>query len=264
MGWLLASGLLVQTLAPAALGADAGAGLARVGGLLGRRWAWDSFTATDADAGGTTLPSRPERYWVEFLPKGKLALQVDCNRGFGTWTQESGGGVQLQPLGTTLMACQGESLDFLDFLELLRQTSSVSRDGASLLLSGPSGVLRLAEVQADARLTETSWTLVAVEDKTGATPVPAGRYSVEFRPRGALQWTADCAQGGGSWHASKRRALSVHAASGALTTACVPGTPDLDFSRLLNETARFSFADTGLLLEGAHGRLRFSSALSPL
>lgn len=256
MGWLVASGLFLQAPAPAALGADAGPAPTHRG-LLGRRWAWDSFTPADADA-GALIPTHREWYWVELLPEGKLALQADCNRGFGTWTDE-GGEVQLKPLGTTLMACLGESFDSR-FLELLRTASSVSRDGAMLLLSGPSGVLRLAEVRAEGILTETSWTLVAVEDKAGATPMPPGRYRLEFRPGSILQWTADCQQGGGTWGAAKGRLLTLHAELGASTPACTPGTPGSDFLRLLNQTARFSFADAELLLEGARGRLRFRAA----
>jgi heat shock protein HslJ len=258
MGWLVASGLLLQAPVQQALAAEDG-GTSAQAGLVGRRWAWDSFTAADMDA-GALLPTDPERYWVELLPDGKLALQADCNRGFGTWTAARGV-VQLQPLGTTLMLCGGESLD-RRFLELLRTTSRVAPDGATLLLSGPSGVLRLATVPADIRLTETAWTLVAAEGKAGATPIPPARYLVEFRRGGALRWKADCTQGSGRWVA-KAGTLTLHADGAASIAACTPAPLRPDFARLLNKTVRFSLADTELVLEGAGRRLRFRAAPSP-
>jgi len=253
VGSLLAAVLL---LSPFAHGADAGGGAA-IHALLGRRWAWERFVPTDADA-GALIPAHRERYWVELLPEGKLSLQADCNRGFGTWT-EGKAGLELKPLGTTLMACVAESLDSR-FLQLLRTTSSVSQDGAALVLRGPSGVLRLAEVSAEGLLAETAWTLLAVENTTGKTAVPSGRYGVEFKPEGTLRWTADCQHGGGTWKAGKGRLLKLEAAKGVATGACVPLSPGFDFARLLNETGRFSWLDAELLLEGPYGRLHFRTA----
>jgi heat shock protein HslJ len=255
MDWLVAAGLLLQAPSVTALGAEDG-GVSAQAGLLGKRWAWDSFTAADGD-GGALVPTHPERYWLEFLPDGKLVLQADCNRGFGTWT-EAGGGVQLKPLGTTLMACLGESLDG-PFLELLGKTSRFALEGATLLLFGPSGVLRLAEVPAAVLLTQTAWTLVAVEDTAGATPISPGGYRLEFHPGGALQWTADCQKGSGTFVA-KGRTLKLQADGAASPTACAAAAPGPDFSRLLYKTARFHLEGTELVLEGAARRLRFRPA----
>ncbi len=254
---LVASGLFLWASTPAALGADTGGAAARLG-LLGSRWVWDGF-APAADA-GALVPTHPERYWVEFLPQGKLSLQADCNRGFGTWTEEATA-VELKPLGTTLMACGEASLDGR-FLELLR-TSSASRDGVRLLLRGPLGVLRLAEVSTEGRLTETAWTLVTVEDVAGATPMKPGRYGLEFLPGGVLRWTAECQTGGGTWRTAQGGALTLHASAGATSAACVAGTSGPNLSHLLNTVGRLSFADGELVLEGPSGRLRFRSAPKP-
>ena len=257
MAWLVAWGLLLKAPGQAAQASEDG-GAAAATGLEGKRWAWHSFTALD---GGGLVPTDPTRYWVEFLPDGKLALQSDCNRGFGTWTK-TGRVVQLNPLGTTLMACADGSLDGR-FLELLRTTSRVAPDGATLLLSGPMGVLRLAPVPlpVHVRLTETAWTLVAVEDEAGATALPPGHYLVEFRPDGALQWKAECHQGGGRWEV-QGRLLWLRAEGAASSAACVPATPGPDFARLLHMTGRVSLAGTELVLEEASRRLRLRAAPS--
>jgi META domain len=251
----LASGLFLW--ASAALGANAD-GAAAERGLVGGRWAWDGFSPA-ADA-GVLVPKHPEKYWVEFLPEGKLSLQADCNRGFGTWREEPTG-VELKPLGTTLMACGEASLDG-HFLEVLR-TSSASRDGVRLLLRGPLGVLRLAEVSTEGRLTETAWTLVKVEDRAAATPMKPGRYGVQFLPGGVLRWTAECQTGGGTWRTAQGGALTLHASAGATSAACVAGTSGPNLSHLLNTVEGLSFADGELLLEGPSGRLRFRSAPRP-
>jgi heat shock protein HslJ len=145
-GRLAAFVLLLLAWAPAVGAADAGSASA-LQGLLGRRWAWESFVPRGIDA-GTLVPPHPENYWLELLPEGKLSLQADCNRGFGSWTDGSSG-LHFKPLGSTLMACGEASLGGR-FLELLSTTSSVSRDGGALLLRSPSGVLRLREVRAQA------------------------------------------------------------------------------------------------------------------
>jgi heat shock protein HslJ len=256
MGWLVVSGLLVQTGVQSARAAEDARSAAKAE-LVGKRWAWDSFTSADA---GALVPPHPENYWVQFLPEGKLVLQADCNRGFGTWTEEDGG-VHLKPLGTTLMACPEGSLDSR-FLELLTRASQVGVRGTRLLLRGPAGVLRLSLVPAQALLTESAWTLVAVEGKDGVTPILPGHSFVEFRKGGALLWKSDCQEGPGTWTA-KEGSLRLDAEKGAPSAACTEATPGLDFRRRLEKTARFSFEGTDLVLDGAPQGLRFRAAPSP-
>lgn len=74
------------------------------------RWTLVAF------AGGTgeIRPARPGQYRLEFLAAGRLAAQIDCNRGSGTWqntaTPANRGGLKLGPLALTRMMCPPDPL----------------------------------------------------------------------------------------------------------------------------------------------------------
>jgi len=129
---------LALGLSPAAHAQDAG--VAAPAGLTGVRWRWVHFTAPGV---APLVPAHPERYWVEFLPEGVLALQADCNRGTGTWTQK-GAELTLKLLATTLAACPPDSLDSR-FNQLLAEVARASVHGRTLLLwlKQKAGVLHL-------------------------------------------------------------------------------------------------------------------------
>lgn len=55
-------------------------------------------------------PDDPERYTVEFSTDGQVAIQADCNRVLGTYT-EDGSSLSITLGPTTLAACSPESID---------------------------------------------------------------------------------------------------------------------------------------------------------
>lgn len=77
------------------------------------RWTLVAFAPAAAGA-GEIRPARPDQYRLEFLPAGRLAAQIDCNRGSGTWqstaTPAHGGGLKLGPLALTRMMCPPDPL----------------------------------------------------------------------------------------------------------------------------------------------------------
>lgn len=77
------------------------------------RWTLVAF-APAAGGTGEVRPARPDQYRLEFLAAGRLAAQIDCNRGSGTWqstaTPAHGGGLKLGPLAMTRMMCPPDSL----------------------------------------------------------------------------------------------------------------------------------------------------------
>lgn len=77
------------------------------------RWTLVAF-APAAGGTGEIRPARPDQYRLEFLAAGRLAAQIDCNRGSGTWqstaTPAHGGGLKLGPLALTRMMCPPDPL----------------------------------------------------------------------------------------------------------------------------------------------------------
>lgn len=93
--------------------------------LLGVLWEWREFAGSDDTI---VRPENPERYTLTFLPDGKLAIQADCNRGFGTYTVD-GPTLDLVMGGTTKMACPPGSLMDRFLRDLDVASSHVFRDG---------------------------------------------------------------------------------------------------------------------------------------
>jgi heat shock protein HslJ len=106
--------------------------------LTGVLWSWREFAGGD---GEIVRPDDPERYTVEFLADGKLAIRADCNRGMGAYTVDAPR-IDLRVGGLTRMACPpGSHMDrFVRYLDEVN--SHVFRDG-NLYLALPidSGIL---------------------------------------------------------------------------------------------------------------------------
>lgn len=115
------------------------AALALPAEILGVTWEWlglqtpkDQIEVAD-----------PASYSVSFAEDGSMALQVDCNRGFGSYTLSADGGISIKPIGVTRMMCPEGSLEQQFSTQLERVTSFFILDG-ELLLEQPfdSGTLR--------------------------------------------------------------------------------------------------------------------------
>jgi heat shock protein HslJ len=100
--------------------------------LTGTVWTWQ--TSTHAD-GTIVAPEAPERYTVEFLPGGRVAVRADCNRGSGSYTLD-GTRIALSALALTKMLCPPGSKD-REFLKDVGEVSGVAyRDGDLVLTTG--------------------------------------------------------------------------------------------------------------------------------
>ena len=114
--------------------------------LTGVLWAWREFAGGD---GEIVRPDDPGRYTIHFLDDGKLAIQADCNRGFGTFTVDAPR-IDLRVGGLTRMACPpGSHMDrFVRYLDEVN--SHVFRNG-NLYLALPidSGILEFVPRMAE-------------------------------------------------------------------------------------------------------------------
>ncbi len=74
--------------------------------LVGPVWQWEALLSGD---GSTVAPDDPSQFTIEFQSDGSVAVQADCNRGFGTYT-ESGGSLEIAVSGVTRAYCGDDSL----------------------------------------------------------------------------------------------------------------------------------------------------------
>jgi heat shock protein HslJ len=80
--------------------------------LAGSRWRLIGFRAAD---GAASAPANPDRYVMELMVGGRLAMQLDCNRATGRWEAHpsgaGGGSITLGAPAMTRAACPGDSWD---------------------------------------------------------------------------------------------------------------------------------------------------------
>jgi para-nitrobenzyl esterase len=125
-----------------AAGGEAKACSAGTSPLAGTRWQLTQFRAAD---GKTSAPAAPDRYVMEFLAGGRLALRLDCNRATGRWeAHASGADVGSISLGAPAMTralCLGESWDTRIAREIgMAQRYTLAGDRLEVALGENGGV----------------------------------------------------------------------------------------------------------------------------
>jgi len=127
---------LLAALSSALFFASCGSvGGAYTSALAGTSWRLEQLRAAD---GASTAPANPERYALNFTADGGVSMQLDCNRGNGTWTSSSDGEVSITPLAVTRAFCGEGSLDTRIARDIGR-VRSYQRDGAQLTLTMSDG-----------------------------------------------------------------------------------------------------------------------------
>lgn len=112
--------------------------------LTGSLWALVSFQSAD-DSIGKVTPSNPERYTLLFDVGGRLAMQLDCSRGMGSWQatgeRESSGALAIKGGAMTRAACPPGSMDVQIARDLSRVRSFIIKgDRLFLALEADSGI----------------------------------------------------------------------------------------------------------------------------
>jgi heat shock protein HslJ len=117
------------TLRFIAIPVEAVPGAAAPASLTGTRWTG----VVDASVDSRATP------WLEFLAEGRVSGFTGCNLLNGGWKSE-GGQVRLGPLAMTKRGCMGPAGDIeRRVLAALNERARVSREGARLVMVGPSG-----------------------------------------------------------------------------------------------------------------------------
>jgi heat shock protein HslJ len=202
---------------------------------------WEMVAFTEADADPVEV-EEPERYTVQFLPEGELAVRADCNSGGGTFTATDGT-LELSPIRITLIACPTDS-HADQFLIILGAATTFEFDDEDLLiLSGPVGTLSLRP-----SLTAVVWEWREFRggDDSVVAPDDPSRYTVEFLEDGTLAVGADCNRATGTYTVDGP-SLELNAA--AMTRAmCPPESLSDRFVRDLGDVRSHVFRDGNLYL----------------
>ena len=110
--------------------------------------------------GSSKTPDDPNKYLIEFLADGHVAVQADCNRVAGTYTV-NGNQLTITPGPSTLAACPPGSLGD-EFVKQLGNIGSYLFKGENLILEikMDSGSMIFAP-SAPAGLPGTSWQVIS-------------------------------------------------------------------------------------------------------
>lgn len=122
--------LAVATVVPALLILSAGPALAMAGGPSGGsggRIVGEWTTTTDG-----------VKQSVRFAKDGSVSGDAGCNRMVGNYTVE-GSSIDIGPLATTLMYCEGAMDAERTFVKALEKSTSFTATKTSLRLFGPKG-----------------------------------------------------------------------------------------------------------------------------
>ncbi|WP_313441105.1 META domain-containing protein [Novosphingobium sp.] len=123
--------------------------------LAGTSWKLVAFQSSD-DAQGTTRPDEGRDYTLEFGADGALALQLDCNRGRGSYTvapgdagttggASTGGTLTIGPIASTRALCPQPDIGQMLAARLPDVASYTLRDGHLFLaLKMDSGIFEFA------------------------------------------------------------------------------------------------------------------------
>jgi heat shock protein HslJ len=112
--------------------------------VIGATWEWSWF-GSGKEAFSI---DEPERYTIQFMPDGMIAVQADCNRAMAEYTLEEVRRISFSPLAMTRMLCpEGSKDDF--FAGMLGRIQSYFEMDGDFFLEVPldSGTLRFRRME---------------------------------------------------------------------------------------------------------------------
>lgn len=258
-------------------------------GIVGIVWQWVENTYNNDTQ--TTVPD-PSKYTMALFPDGTVDLQVDCNRGGGTYTLD-GSQLTINVATLTRMACPAGSLSE-EYVQSLNSAATYVMDGANLIVnmavdagnmrfqaSGPAEMPAAAVVEPSASQPVTptitqpvqapvdpaevigaTWEWVGFTDPVNGTQEIATpqRYTLQLLPSGTARIQADCNRGAGRYTVDGN---SVDLEVATLTrSACPPGSLSTDYVKYLNAAAVWFMQDGELYFDlfADSGTMRFAKA----
>ncbi len=214
--------------------------------LSGTTWEWVQ-TVTPAE---TITASNPARYQIVFNQDGSVAVTLDCNRGFGSYSTD-GSSLEILMGGSTMAMCPEDS-QAAEFSQQLSNAAGFFFQDGYLFIDQAmdSGTMQFRPIPASLTNVEWEWTGTTggAEDVTVEDP---SRYEVIFADNGTLGFTADCNVGNGEY-TSEDGSLSI--TLGATTLAmCPPDSQDTLFKAQLSDAASYTLGAGTMAITLADG-----------
>jgi heat shock protein HslJ len=252
--------------------------------IVGIVWEWVETAYGD---GTTTTVPAPENYTLLLNPDGTATLQIDCNRGGGSYTLD-GGSLSLDVATMTRVACPEGTLSD-EYLRNLDAAATYVIDGSDLVLNlfADTGNMRfrmsatqptpetaepvapqepvtpqITQPAVAANIMLKDWQWVQFTDPVSGTQDIADpvAYTVQFQPSGSVYIQADCNRGGGSYTIDDS-AISIEITF--MTRAmCPPGSLSDQFVQRLNAAAVWFMDGEDLFIDlfADSGTMRFATA----
>ena len=233
---------LMLLLALPALAQDSGPS------LTGTTWEWVQ-TVTPVE---TITANDPSRYQVVFMEDGSMALTLDCNRGFGSYTAD-GQSIQVMLGGSTMALCPEDSQAGIFAQQLSNSAVYFFQDGNLFLDQAmDSGTMQFRPIAPS--LTDVTW------EWTGTTGAASGdvsatdptHFTVTFHDNSTFGFQADCNVGGGDYTSSDDGSLTM--SLGMSTMAfCGEASQDTVYKEQLGAAASYVLGDGVLDITLADG-----------
>jgi len=228
--------------------------------LTGPVWKW---TTTQMNDGSRLTPGDPNRYLIEFLADGHVAVQADCNRVAGTYTVNGNQlAVTLGP--STLAACPPGSLGD-EFVRQLGNIRSYFSKGENLILEikMESGSMIFAP-SAPAGLPGTSWEVISYNNGREAVVslLTGTDISLIFGTDGQVSGNAGCNTYSGGYQASGK-ALKVGPLAGTRMFCDTPAgvmEQEQQYLAALQNAAAFEIAGDTLTIRDKSGAIQVVAA----
>jgi heat shock protein HslJ len=153
-------------------------------------WSWEKTQYND---GATITAADPDRYLLEFLANGRLAIKADCNQVGGSY-QAEGNNLTIQLGPSTLVACLPDSQADAFLKGLANVGSYMFADGKLvLLLKVDSGSMTFAASDPTA-IAGTSWNVTGINNgKQAVVSVINGTtVTLNFAADGKVNGSAGC------------------------------------------------------------------------
>jgi heat shock protein HslJ len=194
------------------------------------------------DDGALIEVTEPERYTVQFLEDGTMAIGADCNRATASFTTSSND-IDITLGISTLVLCPPDSLadPFQRHLDDA-ETFEFDADG-NLVLASEAGTLRFRpELQG----VIWEWQEFEGSDDSLIAPERPESYTLTFLPDDKLAIQADCNRAKGSYTADGPAMTFM--VGGVTRMACAPGSLMNQYLENLGHVSSHVFRDGRLFL----------------
>jgi heat shock protein HslJ len=222
-------------------------------------WKWEQTQMND---GTLITASDPNRYLLEFLAGGTVAIQADCNRVLGAYTLD-GTNLTIQLGPSTLVACGPDSQDQAFLKGISEIGSFLFEDGKlHLVLKLDSGTMTFSGSDATA-LAGTAWKVTGINNgrQAVASVIAGTTVTMAFSPDGKVVGSSGCNEFAGAYETNGDLMTVGMLVSTRKACAQPDGVmqQEANFLTALQSAATFKITGDKLEIRDAGGALQVSA-----